>query len=368
MVPRRLSWERKEAGPTPRLREELGRTCLVGLGSRMGHMLLIRLPMSVRSIVRAALCGALVLSCSEATEPEPDVSAPAPAAAESEVGWPETIVAERGLFIPEGIEYDQTHSRILVGSLTDGSVYQLEKDGRLTPVVEDPELVSSVGIEVDEARGRLLVANSDRSVFASGGTGQAKLGVFDSSSGERIAMVDLAATIEDRTEETAFFANDVTVDDQGRVYVSGSRTGAIYAVDEAYEASLLHRFETSEAFIPNGLVYHASGYLLVAGRERLYKVPLDDPESASQVSLSEPISGADGVVWTSDGHLAIVANRENRVVAFTSADDWASAELVGVAPYEVMATTVAVIGDDLYVVHPHFQDDGEPSVERVKFE
>ena len=131
---------------------------------------------------------------------------------------------------------------------------------------------------------------------------------------------------------------------------------------------LLHRFETSEAFIPNGLVYHASGYLLVAGRERLYKVPLDDPESASQVSLSEPISGADGVVWTSDGHLAIVANRENRVVAFTSADDWASAELVGVAPYEVMATTVAVVGDDLYVVHPHFQDDGEPSVERVKFE
>ena len=37
-------------------------------------------------------------------------------------------------------------------------------------------------------------------------------------------------------------------------------------------------------------------------------------------------------------------------------------------PYEVMATTVAVVGDDLYVVHPHFQDDGEPSVERVKFE
>ena len=43
-------------------------------------------------------------------------------------------------------------------------------------------------------------------------------------------------------------------------------------------------------------------------------------------------------------------------------------ELVGVAPYEVMATTVAVIGDDLYVVHPHFQDDGMPSVERVEFE
>ncbi len=331
-------------------------------------MLLIRTPGGLRPIIRAALCSALVLSCSEATESPPDVSAPGPAAAMSEVGWPAIIVAERNLFVPEGVEYDQTHGRILVGSLADGSVYQLEKDGRLTPLVEDPELVSSVGIEVDEPRGRLLVANSDRSIFASGGTGQAKLGVFDSSSGERIAMVDLAATIEDRTDETAFFANDVTVDDQGSIYVSDSRTGAIYVVDEAYEASLLHRFETSEAFIPNGLVYHPSGYLLVAGRERLYKVPLDDPASASRVSLSEPMSGADGVVWTSDGRLAIVANRQNRVVAFTSADDWASAELVGVAPYEVMATTVAVVGDDLYVVHPHFQDDGMPSVERVEFE
>jgi hypothetical protein len=86
------------------------------------------------------------------------------------------------------------------------------------------------------------------------------------------------------------------------------------------------------------------------------------------VSLPEPIPGADGVVWTTDGRLAIVANSANRVVALTSSDQWNSAELVGAAPYDVMATTVAVVGDDLYVVHPHFRDDGVPSVERVKFQ
>jgi len=69
----------------------------------------------------------------------------------------------------------------------------------------------------------------------------------------------------------------------------------------------------------------------------------------------------------SDGRLAIVANRANRVVAFTSSDDWASTELAGIAPYELMASTVAVVGPDLYVVHPHFRDDGLPSIERVKF-
>jgi sugar lactone lactonase YvrE len=286
------------------------------------------------------------------------------------VRWPDTIVAERNRFLPEGVEYDQTNARFLVGSLREGSVFQLDRDGRLTPVVEDPELVSSVGIEVDEERGRLLVVNSDSSIFASegtSGTGQAKLGVFDLSSGRRIAMVDLAATIEDRTDETVFFANDVTVDDEGTIYVSDTRARAIYRVDEAYEASLLHRFASSEAFSPNGLVYHPSGYLLVAGGDRLYKVPLDDPASASQVSLPEPIPGADGVVWTSDGRLAIVANRANRVVALTSSDQWNSAEAVGVAPYDVMASTVAVVGEDLYVVHPHFRDEGVPSVERVEF-
>ena len=323
--------------------------------------------MGVRPLILAAACSTLVLNCAERTEPRAGVSAQAHSVAELAAAWPETIVAERNRFLPEGVEYDQTNQRFLVGSLREGSVFRLDRDGRLTPVAEDPELVSSVGIEVDEARGRLLVANSDSSIFSTGGTGQAKLGVFDLSSGDRLAMVDLAATLEDRTEETVFFANDVTVDDRGRIYVTDTRTGAIYRVDEAYRPSVLHRFATSEAFAPNGLVYHPSGYLLVAGRQSLYKVPLDDPASASRVGLPEPLSGADGVVWMSDGRLVIVANGANRALAFASSDEWASAKLVGVAPYDVMASTAAVVGDDLYVVHPHFRDDGVPSVERVNF-
>ena len=324
--------------------------------------------MGVRSVFVAVACGALLLGCADQTSSESETSAQGSAASAVERDWPDVIIAERNRFIPEGIEYDTANGRFLVGSLREGSVYQLARDGRLTPIVEDSELVSSVGIEVDEARGRLLVANSDSSIFVSGGVGQAKLGVFDLSSGERIAMVDLAATIAGRTERTVFFANDVTVDDRGTIYVSDTRSGAIYRVDGAYEASLLHRFTPSEAFSPNGLVYHPSGYLLVAGGESLYKVPLDDPASARPVSLPEPIPGADGVVWTRDGRLAIVANRANRVVALTSSDEWNSAERAGVAPYDVMASTVAVVGDDLYVVHPHFRDDGVPSVERVEWQ
>jgi hypothetical protein len=69
-----------------------------------------------------------------------------------------------------------------------------------------------------------------------------------------------------------------------------------------------------------------------------------------------------------DGRLAIVSNSSNRVVALTSSDGWVTAQLAGVAPYEVQGTTAAVVGDDLYVVHPHFADEDPPSVSRVTFQ
>ena len=301
--------------------------------------------------VAAAMC----VGCAA----EPEVSAPVPDLP------PATIVAERGGFIPEGIEYDTTNGRILTGSLSEGSIFQIHNDGRVVTVVSDPDLVSSVGIEVDEPRDRLLVANSDISSFQANSSGHAKLGVYDLTTGERIAMVDLAASIGDAPSDPAHFANDVAVGDDGTAYVTDTRMSVIYRVDMDYAASVLHRFD---GVGPNGIVYHPSGYLLVAGGATLWKVPLDDPAAAMQVMLPEEVPGQDGMVWTADGRLAIVSSSGNRVVALTSEDDWATAQLAGVATYEMQATTAAVVGDDVYVVHPHFADEDPPSVERVVFQ
>ena len=133
-----------------------------------------------------------------------------------------------------------------------------------------------------------------------------------------------------------------------------------------YQVSVLHRFEARM----NGIVYHPSGYLLLAGGAvgtSLLKVPLDDPGSATQVMLREEVVAPDGMVWTADGRLAIVSGADNHVVALTSEDDWATAQLAGVAPYETLATTAAAIGDDIYVIHPHIIDADPPSLERVVF-
>jgi sugar lactone lactonase YvrE len=313
-----------------------------------------------------ALAGLLVTACGSDPEPEPAGDAPAVEAAPAAPMLPDVIVAERGGFIPEGVEYDMDNGRLLTGSLSEGSVFQLHEDGRVTPLVSDPDLVSSVGIEADELRDRLLVANSDRSVFQGETRGQAMLGVYNLTTGERIAMVDLAATVEDAGDDAAFFANDVAVADDGTAYVTDTRMNLVYRVDTDYQASVFHRFD-DDGSGPNGIVEHPAGYLLVARGAALWKVPLADPASATAVMLPEDIPGQDGLVWSA-GRLAIVSNADNRVVALTSGDEWMTADLAGVAAYEPQGTTAAVVGDDVYVVHPHFADDDPPSVSRVEFQ
>ena len=314
-------------------------------------------------LVIAAVC-AMFVGC--AAEPERPALAPEPEtpAPTSEV-IPAMIVAERGGFIPEGVDYDMTNDRFLTGSVSEGSIFQIHNDGRVTTVVSDPDLVASVGIEVDEPRDRLLVANAG---LFEGGTfvdrSQAKLGVYDLTTGERIAMVDLAAAIDDPPDDATYFPNDVAVADDGTAYVTDTFMQVIYRVGMDYRASVLHRFEVRIG----GIVHHPSGYLLVAGGTTLWKVPLDDPGSATHVTLREEVLRApDGMVWTADGRLAIVSGADNRVVALTSEDDWATAQVAGVAPYETLATTAAAIGDDIYVIHPHTTDADPPSLERVVF-
>ena len=317
-----------------------------------------------RGFVIAVVC-AMVVACAVESEPDaPGSPADTMPAAAAAMPLPDLIVAERGGFIPEGIEYDMANGRLLTGSLSEGTIFEIHPDGSVVPAVSDPDLVSSVGIEVDELRDRLLVANSDFAVFQNGAPGQAKLGVYNLASGDRIAMVDLAAAIPDVGADAAYFANDVVAADDGAAYVTDTQMNLIYRVSPEYEASVLHRFGDGGAG-PNGIVEHPAGYLLVARGATLWKVPLDNPAGAAEVTLPEEIPGQDGMVWSA-GRLAIVSSA-NRVVALTSSDDWVTADLAAAAGYDTPATTAAVVGDDVYVVHPAFAGDTPPSFERVVF-
>ncbi len=332
-----------------------------------------------QTIAFVAAAFAMLAACAPEPESPTAESPPAAPAASPTVAAPATrplanaavnvIMAERGGFIPEGIEYDEDNGRFLTGSLAEGSIFVFERDGRVVPFIRDAELVSSVGIEADEDRDRLLVTNSNSAVFNDqNASGHAKLGVYHLSTGERLAMVDLGATI---AAPARYFANDVTVDREGNAYVTDSFANAIYRVTPGYEASVLHRFtDLPQGALLNGIVYHDGGYLLAVADDRIYKVPVANPAGTTQVNVSEPVGGQDGVVLTDDGRLVATSNSqtEPRLVAFTSNDNWLSAQRAGVAILNGQATTAAVVGDEIWAVHPHFADAEPPTIELGNFQ
>jgi sugar lactone lactonase YvrE len=319
-----------------------------------------------RPILLCVACALVAFGCAE-KPPPPPTAPPPPAKPEGQ-----TIVAARGGFIPEGIEYDSLNARFLTGSIAEGTIFQIGRDGGVTPFVTDKALVSSVGIEVDAPRDRLLVANSDRAAFDPGKTGQAKLGVYSLTTGERLALVDLAAVIGTPTSP-AYFANDVTVDTDGNVYVTDTMQNVVYKVTADYQASVLKRFGSLEGNAQvNGIVFHegaGGGYLLVVADALMFKVPVANPDASTQVKIAEPVPGQDGIVWARDGTLAAVSNKSDapRVVKLKSGDDWASAQRAGVAVLVGQATTAAAVGGDVYAIHPHFGDADPPIIEQAIF-
>lgn len=327
--------------------------------------------MSAKHWVSVLSIAVLVAGCGSRDKVPPAAQAEPPAAEPAAAMAAETpaliTFAEAGT-IPEGVEYDTKNKRFLVGSLSKGTVFVVQNDGTLTPFIEDPDLKSSIGIEADEERNRLLVANSDSAVFQGKSAGQAKLGIYDLDSGKRIAMVDLAAI--GPKEAKAHFANDVTVGEDGSAYVTDSFARVVYKVDPSNNVSVFlpNSFAKAKDHMLNGIVYHPGGYLLVAETVTgdLYKVPVADPKKLSKVKVQDSLAGADGLVAHPNGSVIVVRNDNSlSAVALSSTDDWATASAAGKGTYALQATTAAVAGDDVYVVHPHFGDQDAPSIEKV---
>ena len=278
---------------------------------------------------------------------------------------PDRIVAERGGFVPEGIEYDNNRNRFLTGSFADGTIYEVTSSGRLVPVITSPDLIASIGIEVDESRDTLYVANSNTGIP----NGAAELGIYNLATGEQLAMVDLAASIPDKPADASHFANDVAVSKAGVAYVTDSNMKIVYKVDKYYRASVLIDFGLDAEFGLNGIEYHPAGYLILAspGTGQLIRVPVDNPQRWELIDLDVPAMGVDGIVWTADGSLVGISNNRSRAVKYASDDNWRSARLTGMASYSGQSTTGAVVGNEIYVIQPHFSDDEPPEILRAKF-
>lgn len=230
---------------------------------------------------------------------------------------------------PEGIAWSPASKTFYVSSVKTGTIGKVTMDGKYEVVYEDSTLKSTFGMKVDEQHDMLWVCAGDPnySIYSSPVTYKkaARIIGISLSTGELKKSIDLASLIAGN-----HFANDITPDDKGNLYVTDSYSGAIYKIDSAGNSSV---FAQNGLFAGkniglNGIVYHPQGFLLAAHNTRgaLIKIDINDPKKIWVVVMRDFFPGADGLLLDDKGDLVLIQNKGvDKIYKIQSADNWLSA-------------------------------------------
>ncbi|GAB6898073.1 hypothetical protein [Kineosporia succinea] len=321
--------------------------------------------LSRRSVLARAAAGAAAsaLAVPLATAPARATSAPVAPGLSGKHRIPDEFTVTAPELYPEGIAWDPTRSAFLVGSARFGSVSVVTTRGKVTELVAPLAAASTLGIRVDAARNRALVAYSDfwvRQQIDTGLPPVSAVAVFALDTGKVLRRVD----VDPGGART--FANDLTLDDDGNAYVTNSVTTRIMKVTPRGRISTLLDDPRFEAAVvgANGIVYDPRGYLLVARYDTgvLYRIPLERPRRMREVELEKPLIGTDGMILTDSGDLVVVTNAigeavgvgggVDAVTVLSSHDRWRSAKVKRqVSPWPVAGpTTVTMTPRGAYVL------------------
>ncbi|QCD89652.1 uncharacterized protein LOC114174013 [Vigna unguiculata] len=228
---------------------------------------------------------------------------------------------------PEGLAWDPTGQRFLVGSLRHRTISGVSDTGIVKTLISDPflpENVTILGLAVDPRNNRVLAAVHALAPLPPFNA----LAAYDLSSRRRLFLSPLPS----EGEHQRAIANDVAVDFEGNAYVTNAAGNYIWKVNKKGEASTLSksaRFTEHPVLIDaeysfcglNGVVYNGKGYLLVVQTNtgKMFKVDTEDGV-ARDVVLNEDLVGADGVALRSDGVVLVVSLK--RVWFVKSDDGW----------------------------------------------
>lgn len=272
---------------------------------------------------------------------------------------------------PESASWSAEQNKFFVGSVRHGSIGTVDLTGSYKVLATDEALPSTFGIHVDDARDQIWVTvgdlgTSERSSPATTGK-LAQVAVFDSKSGKRLALYDLASVGPGLRN-----ANDVALDPFGNAYVTDSFAQVIYRIDTSgkltvYADSPL--LKTGEMFGLNGIVYHPDGYLLVGAWNsgEIFRISTSDPGQISKVVLPETFKGMDGINLTDPKHLVASVNvGAQRAVEITSDDGWATGKIAATKPaVSTFPSAVAVSGADAWILNSRIDSLLDPKANKV---
>lgn len=338
----------------------------------------------MKNVFLLGLFSFLILSCnSENKEQTKEVEKEK--VIESNV-FPDTIRLKGVAQNPEGIEYNKNDQTFFLSSLNAAPVVQIALDGTSKPFTSGEKFpLSTAGLQIDYKNNRLLVAgfNGTELMDADPTTkGTAFLRAYSLDSGEIEQDINLSSLAPDAS---AYFANDIAIDNDGNAYISDWYARVIYKVDLDGNPSIFWNNETGIPSGPNGLDFHPDGYLLVSilnvNDKGLYsdygliKIPVSDSKSAQIVAISNSgYAGFDGMVINAQGNIIGVTNNGktpggNTLIELSGKNDWASAEVVN-SKSITASTTVAITPDSKqYVINQDFTRNlaEDWTIERIEF-
>lgn len=240
------------------------------------------------------------------------------------------ITFQSPLLYPEGVAFNNKTNMFFISSVTTGTIGTADRHGNYKVFYNDQSLKSTFGMRIDTKRNRLWICAGDPnySKFSDSSTYKKKIRLIgiDLSAGKKTEDIDLSNVYTGK-----HFANDLTLDDSGNIYITDSYSPVIYKVDATGKASV---FATSELFKGedvglNGIVFSPKGYLLTTNTSNgsLLKIDIGNPGKISKVQLKNFYPGADGLLWNEQNNLVLIQNRGvNKAFQLTSNDNWNTAE------------------------------------------
>ena len=263
--------------------------------------------------------------------------------------------------IPEGIAYDPVDSKFYISSTYKKKIIEIDRaTGMYRDFIREGEdgIAGVIGMHVDAGR-RLLWA-----VTATAGSGMPARNIADDFSYTGVYKYDLTSRkllkkyVLEKSED--HFLNDLTILQDGTVYVTDTQAKSIYTITPAGDKlELFHSF--AEDSYPNGIVHTADEKNLIIA---VYK---QQPNALLMLKLKEKTHqlvempngesvGADGICLYENTVVAVQPGTPDRIIAqyFFSDPQFTGTPTIKtlVADHArfLQPTTGVVVGDEFYFI------------------
>ncbi len=151
---------------------------------------------------------------------------------EDNIKFPDLIKIEAVAQNPEGIAFNKNDNTFFLSSLNANPIVKVNLDGTFNPFTSGENFpLSTAGIQIDYKRNRLLVAGFNGTELMDKDPktkGTAFLRIYNLKTGVIEKDINLSSLLP---EASAYFANDIAIENNGNAYISDWYARVVYKVD-----------------------------------------------------------------------------------------------------------------------------------------